>query len=306
MDCHAATSSVGCKRERIRTMNHDAQRSRAQRFLALHKAPPLLVLPNAWDVSSARIFELAGAAAIGTTSAGISATLGYPDGERMSLEQNLSVVRHIVGGVDLPVSADIEAGYASSPDGLAASAKAAWQAGAVGINIEDGTGDPTTPLFDESLQVEKIRAIREMASAEDIPLVVNARTDVYLVPGQAASARLQHAVRRANAYRRAGADCVFLPDFGDLDKETIGRLVNEIDAPVNVIAGGNTPPVTELEEIGVARVSVGPRPMRAALALVRKIARELLDEGTYHTMLRDTLSYAEVNQMFEAKRPRSA
>ncbi len=285
-------------------MSHDTQRQKAEDFLARHKAPPLLVLPNAWDVCSARIFELAGAAAIGTTSAGVSATLGYPDGERMSLEQNLSVVRHIVAGVDVPVSADIEAGYASSPDGVAASARVTWQAGAVGMNVEDGTGEAARPLYDESLQVEKIRAIRELASSEDIPLVINARIDVYLVPDEDPSARFRHAVRRANAYRQAGADCIFLPDFGDLDREMIARLVDEIEAPVNVIAGVNTPPIAELEEIGVARVSVGPRPMRAALALLRRIARELLDQGTYRTMLQDTLSYAEVNQMFDAKRHR--
>jgi 2-methylisocitrate lyase-like PEP mutase family enzyme len=286
-------------------MSNDAQRRRAEHFLALHKSPPLLILPNAWDVCSARIFELAGAAAIGTTSAGVSATLGYPDGERMSLEENLSVVRRIADGVDLPVSADIETGYASSPDGVAASARVTWQAGAVGINVEDGTGDAAAPLYDQSLQVEKIRAIRELVSAEEMPLVINARTDVYLVPDDDPSARFRHAVRRANAYQQAGADCVFVPDFGDLDEGMIARLVEEIEAPVNVIAGANTPPIAELEEIGVARVSVGPRPMRAALALLRRIARELLDEGTYRTMLQDTLSYAEVNQMFEAKRHRS-
>lgn len=281
-------------------MNRDEQVQRAEKFLALHNAPPILVLPNAWDVASARIFELEGFKAAGTTSAGIAATLGYPDGQRMSLEETTAVVRRIAAHIDLPISADIEAGYATSAEGVAASARAVLNAGAVGLNLEDSTGNPEAPLFDESLQVEKIRAIREMAVAEDVHLVVNARTDVYLVSDEEATARRRHAVRRATAYRQAGADCIFVPGMpGTLDRETIRSLVKSIDAPVNIIAGADIPPLAELEELGVARVSLGPRPMRAALALIRKIARELLATGTYTSMTADTLSYAEVNRMFE-------
>ncbi|UCE60571.1 MAG: isocitrate lyase/phosphoenolpyruvate mutase family protein [Phycisphaerales bacterium] len=280
-------------------MTKEQQRERAEEFLALHTAPEILVLPNAWDVVSAKIYEVEGFKAIGTTSAGISATLGFPDGEHMSLADNATVVRRMVEHVGIPVSADMEAGYAESPEGVADSTRALLDAGAVGMNLEDGTGDPAEPLFDESLQVEKIKAVREAASARGIHPVLNARTDVYLVPGDGDAARLECALRRAAAYRGAGADCIFVPDFADLDKETITTLVKEIDAPLNIIAGERTPPISELEQIGVARVSFGPRAMRAALALLRVIAREWRDAGTYSHMLKDTVSYAEINRMLE-------
>lgn len=284
-------------------MTRDEQRRKAEAFLALHDKPAIFVLANAWDVSSAKIFEIEGFKAIGTTSAGIAATLGYPDGQRMSLGETTDVVRRIVEHVDLPVSADIEAGYADSIEGIVESVRRILNVGAVGINLEDGTGDPSQPLYDVSFQVDKIRAIREMTVSENIHLVVNARTDVYLVSGGDPERRYQHAVERGNAYREAGADCVFVPDVGDLDKETIARLVKEIDAPVNIIAGAHTPPLAELGEIGVSRVSLGPRPMRAVLAFIRKIAQELQNSGTYTLMTADALSYAEVNSWFEKDVP---
>ncbi len=280
------------------TMSKDEQRDRAEEFLKLHAGDEILILPNAWDVSSARLFELEGFKAVGTTSAGISATLGHPDGQHMSLDDNMEVVGRIVEHVHLPISADVEAGYATSIEGVVKSARAVLNVGAVGLNIEDSTGNPAEPLYDEALQAEKIAAIREMALAEGIPLVINARTDVYLLPDGTPAGRMRETVDRCNAYRRAGADCVFVPDMGTLDKETITRLVHAIDAPINIIAGDRTPPLAELQEIGVARVSLGPKPMRAALALVRRIARELLGAGTYTTMTADTMSYSEVNGMF--------
>ena len=284
-------------------MTKNEQQRKAREFLALHHAPEILVLPNAWDVVSARIFELEGFNAIGTTSAGVAATLGYPDGEFMSLEETTEVVRRIVSRVNVPVSADMEAGYANSTDGVAKSARTVLNAGAVGLNLEDGTGDASVPLCEESLHVERIQAIREMSSSEDIYVVINARTDVYLVSEEEPTACLRETVRRGNAYRQAGADCIFVPDIARLDKETIARLVEEIDAPVNIIAGPDTPSLPELQEIGVARVSFGPRPMRAALALIRNIAREWRDTGTYSRMVADTLSYAEINGMFGSDQP---
>jgi 2-methylisocitrate lyase-like PEP mutase family enzyme len=283
-------------------MTTQDQRWKADEFLALHHAPQLLILPNAWDVVSARLYELEGFKAIATTSAGISSTLGYPDGQRISLEEAIAAIRRIGEHVSVPVSADLEAGYAAAPEGVARSAEAALNAGVVGINLEDGTGDSTAPLFDEAPQTEKIRAVREMASAAGIHLVINARTDVYLVADGTPAEQLRGAIRRGNAYRLAGADCVFVPDMGALDKKTIARLVKEVDAPINVVVGERTPALLELEEIGVARVTFGPRPMRATLALIRRMAREWIETGTYTAMTADTLSYAEVNAMFEPRR----
>jgi len=286
----------------VESMDPNRRQRDAAAFLAMHQTPPILVLPNAWDVISARIFESEGFQAIATTSAGVAATLGYPDGQRMSLAENLGVVRRIVDGVGVPVSADIEAGYARSPEGVAESVRVTLETGAVGVNIEDGTGMPLTPLFDLPLQIEKIAAARQMAKAQGVHVVINARTDVYLSCEDAPAALFRLAVDRANAYREAGADCVFVPDTGKLDRKTIALLVREIDAPLNIIAGGHTPPILELEELGVARVTVGPRPMRAALAVLRNIARELARSGTYELMTRETLSYADVNRLLEPGR----
>jgi 2-methylisocitrate lyase-like PEP mutase family enzyme len=278
-------------------INRDKQKQKADDFLALHHAPTILILPNAWDVASGKIFELEGFKAIGTTSAGISATLGYADGQHMSLAENMEVVRRIVNNTTLPVSADIESGYATSIEGVVKAAQAALNIGAVGLNLEDGTGDPTTPLFDKTLQQDKIRAIREMAIAQGIHLVINARTDVIMIQDDSPE-NLREAIERGNAYREAGADCIFVPDVGNLDKKTIPILVKEIDAPINIIAGATTPSISELQEMGVSRVSVGPRPMRAVLSLLRKIAKELMTTGTYKLMTESSITYSEVNQWF--------
>jgi 2-methylisocitrate lyase-like PEP mutase family enzyme len=278
-------------------INIDRQKQKADEFLALHHSPTILILANAWDVASAKIFELEGFKAIGTTSAGISSTLGYADVQHMSLAENMQVVQRIVNNTTLPVSADIEAGYASSIEGVVKAAQAVLDIGAVGLNLEDSTGDPTAPFFDKALQQDKIRAIREMSIAKGIHLVINARTDVIMFQDDSPQT-LRDAIDRGNAYREAGADCIFVPDVGNLDKKTIPILVKEIDAPINIIAGETTPPIPELQDMGVARVSVGPRPMRAVLSLLRKIAKELMTTGTYKLMSESFISYSEVNQWF--------
>lgn len=281
-------------------MTQDEQARKAEQFLALHTGPGLFILPNAWDAASAKIYETAGFKAVGTTSAGIAATLGYPDGQVMSLEENLQTVRRIVNHVDLPVSADVEAGYSASLDGVVNAARGVIEAGAVGLNLEDGTGEASNPLCGIPVMIERIRAVREMALKQGIRLVVNIRTDVYLVPPQSPRDRLRRAVERGNAYREAGADCIFVPDTGDLDSVAIRTLVEEVDAPLNIIAGAHTPPIGELETMGVKRVSLGPRPMRACLAFLGRISLELLDRGSYALMTEDALTYEEVNRWFGA------
>ena len=273
------------------------QRRKAEEFLALHSSDEILILPNAWDVASKEIFEREGFKAIGTTSAGVAATLGHADGEKMTLGDNLQVVKRIADNTALPVSADMEAGYADSIEGLADTAEAVLGTGAVGLNIEDSTGDPRVPLFDKNDQQDKIRAVRAASKSSGVHLVINARTDVYLVDGDV-SKQLRRTIERGNLYREAGADCIFVPDVGNLDKSCMEVLVREIDAPVNVIAGATTPAVAELQDIGVARLSLGPRPMRALLALLRNIARELKATGTYELMADPSISYAEVNGWF--------
>ena len=272
--------------------------TRALRFLELHRGARTLVLPNAWDAASARIYEDAGLAAIGTTSAGIANALGFPDGERVPFREMADAVRRIVDVVRVPVSADIEAGFGPTPEDVAANCRTILEAGAVGINLEDGTSEPARPLVAVSLHCDKVWAARRTARALDISLVINARTDVFLAGVGPPETRLAEAIRRANAYRQAGADCLFVP--GVTDAETIGELVRGIDGPVNVLAGPGTPPVPELHRLGVARVSLGSAPMRAALALLRRAAKELQESGTYRE-LEAAIPYAEVNRLFESR-----
>lgn len=272
------------------------QAEKAARFRELHRGPRLLILPNAWDVASARIFEDLGFTAIGTTSAGIAASLGYPDGQRISRSEMLEMVSRIANAVSIPVTADMEAGYGLSPDDLAATARAVIESGAIGMNLEDATGDDERSVVETDLQARKIEAIRQMASSLGVPLVLNARTDLYHLMGAGDPAtRFARTVERLNIYRRAGADCLFVP--GVRDAETIGRLARGLDGPLNVLAGPGMPPVAELQRIGVARLSVGSGPMRATLGLTRRIGRQLLDEGTYTLILEGAIPYAEVNEL---------
>lgn len=271
------------------------QRATAKHFLELHTSGRLLVLPNAWDAGSARIFEHAGFQALGTTSAGVALSLGYPDGERVSRAEMLEAVRRIAGAVAIPVTADLEAGYGPAVSDAVETARGAIAAGAVGMNFEDSTSDDR--LVDAAAQVERIRAIKKVAEAERIALVLNARTDVFLLQIGEPAGRFDEAVRRANAYREAGADCLFVP--GVTDAETIGRLVRAIKGPLNVLAGRGTPPTAELERLGVARVSIGGGPMRAALTLTQRIAQELRDRGTYTSFTENALPLRDFNRLFD-------
>jgi 2-methylisocitrate lyase-like PEP mutase family enzyme len=280
----------------IHVLDKDQQREKAEHFRSLHSGPRILVLPNAWDAASAKVFENAGFHAIATTSAGIASSYGYPDGEIMSRAEMVEAVGRIAASVALPVTADMEAGFGSLPDQAAETARLVLEAGAIGLNLEDGTGERNHPLSDISLQVEKIQAIRQAASEFGVPMVINARTDVYVALDQNDRSLFEQAVRRANAYREAGADCIFM--FGVNDKKTMGDLVREIAAPINILAVYGSPTIAELEKIGVARVSFGSIPMRATMSLVHRIADEIKNSGTY-SFARDILSYAEVNSYFE-------
>jgi 2-methylisocitrate lyase-like PEP mutase family enzyme len=271
------------------------QRERAEILRRLHEGPPILVLPNVWDVVTARIVEASGFAALATTSAGVAFALGYPDGERISRAEMAAAVGRIAARVRVPVTADMEAGYGRTPQSAAETARDVIAAGAVGMNLEDAPADGDG-LFDLTLQVERVRAARESADSAGVPLVINARTDVFLASIGAPETRLSHAVRRLNAYRAAGADCLFAP--GITDRGTIAALVREVGGPLNVLAGPGCPPVPELETLGVRRLSLGSGVMRATLGLVRRIAAELQGPGTFTTLLGDQVPpHAEVNRL---------
>ncbi|MCY8003481.1 isocitrate lyase/phosphoenolpyruvate mutase family protein [Bacillus haynesii] len=256
-------------------------------FLDLHHQSGPFVLPNAWDAASAKAFQNCGFKAVGTTSAGIAMSLGYPDGEHLPFETLLSVLKTITDAVDIPVSADLEAGYGQSPETVAENVKKAAAAGVVGINIEDGTKDPCRPLCDATLMEEKITAVKNL----NLPVLINARTDVYWLNADDPGSRLQTAVRRANRYRQAGADCIFIP--GADDTGTIAGLRKGISGPLNVLAGSNTPSLQILSELGIERISCGSAPFRAALSLVKKIGEDIIRRGTFNHMTDGVLSYGE-------------
>jgi 2-methylisocitrate lyase-like PEP mutase family enzyme len=251
------------------------------------------VLPNAWDVITARVIESVGVAAIATSSAGVAWALGYADGERISRGEMLAVVRRIAVSVRVPVTADMEAGYGTTPEAAAETARGVIAAGAVGLNLEDGTNDGR--LVDSALHQDRIRAMREVARATGIPLVINARTDAFEVKEWSPTERFTAAVRRANAYRAAGADCLFVPHVSDA--ATIGRLAREIEGPLNVIAGPPAPTIPELERLGVKRASLGPRVVQATLGLVRRAALELRERGTYETMTDLLIPFTELQRL---------
>ena len=269
------------------------QKERAHTFRAMHRGH-ILLLPNVWDVASARIVEESGFGAIATTSAGVAFSLGYPDGQRISREEMLARVARIAKAVNVPVTADVEAGYGDRPEDAARTTREVIEAGAVGMNLEDGTDDPAHPLVELRLQLEKIRAVREAALKSGVLLVLNARTDVYLAQVGAPETRYDETLRRVLAFRDAGADCVFVP--GLKDPETIGRIVRDVKCPVNILAGPGSPPVPELEKLGVARVSLGSGPMRATLRLLKRLAEELRTSGTY-SAIEGAPSHADINRL---------
>ena len=278
-------------------MSTIAQENKAQKFYSHHQGQNILVLPNAWDASSARIFEQAGFHAIGTTSAGIATSLGYAEPEKISREEMLLSIRRIVDSVSLPVSADIEAGYASTAEGVAETVEMVIAAGAVGVNLEDSLGIENQPLLSIEQYIERLQAAREAANVAHFPFVINARTDIYLFNIGDKSNQFSQVVERANRYLETGADCIFVPGIGDPD--TIERLVQEINGPINILANPGVPTTNELHKLGVKRVSTGSGPMRSTLTLIRQIANELLTEGSYKNFTTDTIPYNEVNAFFQ-------
>jgi 2-methylisocitrate lyase-like PEP mutase family enzyme len=206
----------------------------------------------------------------------------------------LGAVARVVAKVKVPVTADVEAGYGERPEDAGETARGVIEAGAVGLNLEDAAYDGGSPLIELSRQLEKIAAVREIGEQLGVPLVVNARTDVYLLAVGEPASRYDEAVRRLAAFRVAGADCLFAPGIRDV--ETIARLVRDLAHPVNILASPGSPSIPELQKVGVARVSLGSSAVRATLGLARRIAVEVLTSGTY-VSLEDAPSHSELNRM---------
>ena len=276
-------------------MDLRSQRQKADRLRELHLGPDILVLANAWDVVSAKLFESMGFPAIATSSAGVAAVLGYPDGQQITLAEMADAVKRIAASVSAPVTADMEAGYGENEESAVVTVTATIRAGAVGLNLEDGTRQPSRPLIDSNMQIRRIYAALSAAHDQGVPVVINARTDAYWQSPGDETARVAETISRGNAYLEAGADCVFVP--GAIEPRLIEYLCREIRGPVNILAVRGTPSVQQLKQMGVARVSVGSGMARAALGCAARCAQELITKGTYTSMLDIAVSGADVKKL---------
>lgn len=274
------------------------QREKAEIFRAYHTQPPILVLANAWDAASARIVEAAGYRAVATSSASLAWALGYSDGESAPRDEVLAAVHRITRVVNIPVTVDFVSGYGRTPDEVHGSIAALLSTGAVGLNIEDSRQGGPRPLYSIEEQVERIKSVRAAGDAASVPIVINARTDAYRRLAAGEHERLDESIRRLNAYREAGADCLFM--LGTHDAATIERLVREVPGPINVLANPGLPAVPELAALGVARVSTGGGPGAAAYGLLRRVANELAEQGTYSAIAEFAISHDDMDRLFES------
>lgn len=267
-----------------------------QKFLDLTRAGRLL-LPNAWDAVSARIFEDAGFPAIGTTSAGIAYTRGRPDAQRIGRDAMIHEIASIAAAVDVPVTADIEAGYGPAAADVAKTVEAVLDAGAVGVNLEDNAhGATPEPLFGIAEQNARIAAARSAAERRGVSLVINARTDTFLSGlGADLDERIAMTIERGRAYLSAGADLVFVP--GAIDPAVLAQLADAI-GPISVMALPGAASADALFAAGARRVSLGPIAMLATLGVLREIAKEVHDAGTWRAIERSYYSGQEVEGLF--------
>lgn len=273
---------------------------KAEQLRALHAGSEILVMVNAWDAASARIVELAGFPAIATSSSGVAHACGFPDGQFISREGMLAAVARIAAIVEVPVSADLEAGYGLGAENASKLANGLLDAGAVGLNLEDGTGDPASPFKTIKQQCDQIRAIRKTGEARGVHIVINARTDAYWEGERVFADPLAEAIQRGRAYREAGADCIFLPGLND--PALIVRVVKEIPAPVNLLAKPGIPSLDELKRLGVRRLSFGAAPSRLAWGFFRHQLQEFSRSKNPETLLGGEISFNELNALYSSRK----
>ena len=261
----------------------------AKTFRDLHNPPSLLILPNAWDAGSARVFEDTGAKAIATTSAGVAWALGYPDGNVLPVEKLATVVASITKVIRVPLSVDVEGGYTDEPQKVAEKLKPIIQAGAVGINIEDGEGTP-------DLLVLKIEQVRKTADGLGVKLFINARTDVYLNDLGTPESRVDETISRAARYRTAGADGIFVP--GLCESAAIKAIVPEVKIPLNVMAWPELPSAHELSKLGVRRLSSGQTISQVLWNHAAELAKKFLETGDSRIVSKNGMAYSKLQGLF--------
>lgn len=259
----------------------------ARSFQEMHRPGRILVLPNAWDAASARIAQDAGAAAVATSSAAVSWSLGRPDGNALSRELMLANLRRMVDAVQVPVSSDLESGFGTNDDEVGETVRWVLAAGGVGGNLEDQVGGVFRSTADQASLIAVVRAAADEAG---VPFFINARTDTYLL----GDGNFDETIERAGSYLAAGASGIFVPGVADL--ELIRRLVGAIDAPLNILVGPGSPTIAQLADAGVRRVSAGSSIAQAVHGHTRRAMAELLDAGTY-TELADPITHAQMNAL---------
>jgi 2-methylisocitrate lyase-like PEP mutase family enzyme len=268
-------------------------RARAERFRDLHAAPEILVVPNPWDLGTARLLANAGFRALATTSAGLAFSLGRRDGDgAVTADETFDHVQRIVEATELPVSADLENGFGDSPEAVAATIRRALEIGLAGASIEDATYRADAPLFERSLAVERIRAAAEVVRSAGRPFILTARAENFI----RGRPDLDDALVRLRAYEEAGADVLYAP--GLPDERSIRRVCEAIKKPVNYVAGVGSARFTlaQLSAWGVRRVTLGTSIVRCALGATLRAAREILDRGTF-TFLDGVPGVAEFNRL---------
>lgn len=269
----------------------ETQAEKAHRLRALHEAPGAFVIPNPWDIGSARLLAATGFKALATSSAGYAFSRGVPD-SAVGREQMLVHLAEIAAATDLPVSADLENGFGDAPETAAQTIRLAAGAGVVGGSIEDATGRADDPIYPFELAVERVRAAVEAARALPFPFTLTARAENHLHGRD----DLRDTIRRLQAYEEAGADVLYAP--GLRSREDIAAVVSALTRPVNVLMGlqGAVLSVAELEALGVKRISVGGSLARAAYGAFLRAAREMHDRGTF-TYAADAVSHVEISEL---------
>ena len=278
-------------------MSIDLQKRKAELFLSLHNSSRILLLPNIWDPIGARILQAKGFQAVATASAAISASLGFKDGEKIKFTTHLEIIERIAESVDVPVTADIESGYASDLTTLKENINLLLNTGAVGINLEDSVGREGV-LRNITEQSERISVVRETAGGSGIHLVINARSDVFLSKENKPKEELiSEAIKRADSYSKAGADC-FYP-VGVLDLEAVKTLRKEIKSPINILGSAKSVPLSTLQEIGINRISFGPFIFRSLLKKFSDIVEEISELGSYESFGKEMLAYDDVQKFLK-------
>src|SRR5215213_1407314 len=271
-----------------------SQEQKAEAFRTLHQRDGAFIIPNPWDVGTARLLAHLGFEALATTSAGYAFSMGRQD-NAIGRDETMEHARVIVSATDLPVSADLENAFGDDPETVAETFRLAAATGLAGGSVEDGTARPDDPIYDHELAAERVRAAAEVTHALSFPFMLTARAENYLVGRR----DIKDTIKRLQAYQEAGADVLYAP--GLTSRDDIAAVVGSVDRPVNVVMGlqGVQLSLGELSEIGVKRISVGSALSRAALGAFLRAAREMREHGTFN-FVDEAVSYRDISAMFKA------